>query len=789
MDWIRMNRLFFLVVVAGLADVGCGDLTAPVSDVFDAAGDTDLQDGIDEPPYARFINPFIGTQDGIVNIGNTYPGPGLPFGMIKPGPDTGDEYGAIFWSHCGGYRYADPLIYGFSHTHLHGVGIPDYGDFLVMPVKEVTTARTEAASFASRYDKASERAEAGYYTVKLTDPDVTVELTATSRCGYHRYTWPEGATSGAITIDYGASIVHNKSLGGSVTMAQDGVVEVLNHHIGDFSSVFGGYDIRAVFRFSAVPDGFGVWHDGVVTKDTADLSIPKGEETTWGGWFEFNTREDPVVEVQVCLSYVDFEGARANMAAELADRDFDDVRRDAMDAWEDYVGRFKTVGGDLDRKVNFYTALYHTALMPQLWNDVTGKYRGFDGEVHTTDGWDYYTDLSLWDTFRTQQPLLALVWPEVHLDINRSMLEMARQSGNLPMWALASGDSECMIGQHAATVLADSYLKGIRDYDAQEAFDFLAAAANDTLAEGVRGRRSGAASYNNIGYVSQDQDDASVSVTLEYAFNDFCLAELASALDRPEEEAVFRARAQNYRNVWDPAIRFFRERNADGTWRATAEQYDPTVMSFGGKNQGYTEGSGWQYRWFAPHDPQGLIALFDENVQPGADDDFVGLLNQFFQTAQDTFDFQLPSGYYFHGNEPDIHAPFMFIHAGRPDLTQYWTRWILDTNYRNQPEGLVGNDDAGTLAAWYVFVAAGLYPSPCRPGYFITTPAFDQVTINLPGGDLVVEAPGASGDAMYITSATFNGEPIDMDAMWIDHETIRNGGTLSLTVTSARPGH
>ena len=766
------------IVLDGASDISPDATPDATSDAGQDTGP--IEPGLDDPPFARHIDPFIGTQDGFFNVGSAYPGPGTPFGMVKVGPDTGDEYGQVYHQHCAGYRWADPLIFGFSHNHLHGTGIPDYGDFQAMPMSANETAKNKPDSFAREYSKESEVAEAGYYAVTLRDPEIRVELTATPRCAHHRYTWPEGSTTGTIAIDYGSGlVVKETSLGGHADM-QDGVVLVTDHHIGDFSKVFGGFDVHAAIRFRTMPDAVGVWKDDQLTRGTARIDIPKGDSVKWGGWFEFDLSAGRTVEMQVCLSYTSTTGALANMA-ELPGWDFDGVRLAAFNAWENYVGRFRLSGGDDPRREIFYTSLYHTALMPQLASDVDGSYLGFDGLVHVARDWNYYSELSLWDTFRTQQPLLALVWPEVHRDINRSLIEMARQGGNLPMWPLANGDTECMIGQHAATVITDSYLKGIRDFDIDFAFDVLADAANNRLGAEVYGTRIGVEPYNASGWVPADGYEASVSMTLEYAFNDFCLAELAAALELPEGEAVFRARSQNFRNVWDPDLMFFRERKADGTWRAAPDKYDPTVMTFGLKNQGYTEGSGWQYRWFAPHDPAGLIAMY------GSADTFVTLLTEFFQTAADSFDFRTPTGFYYHGNEPDIHAAFMFNDAGRPDLAQYWARWILDNNYRNEPEGLVGNDDAGTLAAWYVFAASGLYPSPCLPGYFVTSPAFDEVTIKLPGGDLVVKAPGASGDAIYITDVKFNGQPLESTNMWITHELMKNGGVLEMTVSDTPP--
>jgi predicted alpha-1,2-mannosidase len=488
--------------------------------------------------------------------------------------------------------------------------------------------------------------------------------------------------------------------------------------------------------------------------------------------------------MQICLSYVDLDGARKNLAAEMPTWDFEGERQTTRAAWEVELARMEVTGGSTDEKVNFYTAIYHSLQMPTIWSDIDGRFRSFDREnpvPHVATGWTYYTDMSFWDTFRTTHPLYTLVWPERQRDMMRSLAMMMKTGGWSPMWPMGAGDTGSMIGQHSASVVADSVLKGMVNFDIEgeqtAGLDIL----YDTLKKNADGPATGAGAYGNRGCIQQylekgycpvDADgDGSVSKTLEYAFNDFCLAEMAKKLDKPEDEARWRIRADNWKKLWDSESGYFRAKNADGTF-ATG-RFDPLEWNLGSGD--YVEGTAWQWLWFVPHDEAGLRQTL------GGDSVFLERLTTFMEEAMATFEFLLPSSYYFHGNEPDIHAPFLAIRAGRPDLAQRWSRWVMDVNYVNSFDGLVGNDDAGTLGAWYAFAAVGLYPWPCVPGYYVTAPIFDNAVLHLPGGDLIVEAQGASGNRdMFIQSATFNGEPLD--TLWLDHTAIENGGTLHLTM-------
>lgn len=762
---------------ASVDDAGLTDSIAPDNAVDKGAGDAteegdapDLGPEVldpDGPPYARHINPFIGTGGDLANVGSALPGATAPFGLVKASPDTTDKYGTPpMYQHCAGYWYPDTFMYGISHNHLHGTGAPDYGNILVTPTVGMTADKTSKKRFFQPFTHEGEEATPGYYAVTITDPPVRLEVTATTRCAHHRYRFLDSPERGVIVLNAAASMLDGRSKGGEVVVDAEGrLVQGWNHAVGPFSGRYGGYPVFFAARFRRDFAGFGTWLKsellgGVPKVETSD------EPASFGAWFEFDTHEDPVVEFQVCLSYVGVEGAWAAMRHEMANWDFEGTRAATEAAWEAEVSRFEVTGGSMDDKAIFYTAVYHVLQMPTIWSDVDGRYRGFDGNVHQAKGWTYYTDMSFWDTFRTQHPLLTLMWPERQRDMMRSLVAMRSQGGYVPKWPMGMGDTGSMIGQHGASVVADTWLKGVRDFDAESLYESMKATANAPGPPGSYGNRDCFPWYTDPawGYCPADRTDDAVSKTLEYAFNDFCLAEMARDLGRLDDEAVFRARAKNYTTLWDSETGFFRPRKEDKTF---VTPFAPDTWDSGAY---YTEGSAWQWLWFVPHDVAGLRALM------GGDDRFVSKLSEFFTLARDNFSFVLPTPWYFHGNEPDLHAPFLFIEAGRPDLTQVWARWVLDANYRNAWNGLVGNDDGGTLAAWYVFVASGLYPWPCFPGYFLTVPRFDRVVWHLPKGDLVIEAPGASTEAMVALEARWNGARLD--GYWLPHGEVAAGGVL-----------
>lgn len=747
------------------------DVPADAEDAVagDEGPDPDLP-GHDEPPLTRWIDPFIGTGGGLANVGSALPGATAPLGLIKASPDTRTRYGMPTFQHCAGYHYGDDRIYGFTHTHLHGTGAPDYGNIMVMPTLGMTEAKTKLFGVTAPFTHDDEIATPGYYAVTLLDPSVRVEMAATTRCAHHRYTFLDTPQTGTVVLDPTASLDGGRSKGGALTIdPETGTITGWNWVHGTFSGRYGGFPLYFTMRFDRLPAAHGTWLNQQLAPGQSQVSSDT-DPSNYGAWFEFPTGTDPVVEFQVCISTVSIEGAQAAQDAEMPGWDLQATRAATQEAWEREMSMIQVEGGTVSEKIIFYTAMYHVLQMPTIWSDVDGRYQGFKNTIAQAD-WTYYTDMSFWDTFRTQHPLLTLVWPDLQRDMMRSLASMVELGGYVPKWPMGAGDTGSMIGQHGATVAADTWLKGVRDFDMDTLWPALKQTADGPLPPGSYGARDGIQSYLELGYVAAApmNNNTSVSKSLEYAFNDFCLAELARDLGHEEDAARYAARANNYVHLWEPETRFFRARNADGTW---VEPFDPINFYLSGGP--YTEGSAWQWLWFVPHDEPGLRALF------GGDEPFLAKLIEFFEKFAETFDFEIPMSWYFHGNEPDLHAPYLFIRAGRPDLTQKWVRYILDTNYKPTFDGLIGNDDAGTLSAWYVFSAVGLYPWPCVPGYYITTPIFDRATLRLPGGDLVIEAPGATGGTRYIHSATFNGEPLD--TLWIEHDRIVNGGTLTLTL-------
>ncbi|MBL6975378.1 MAG: GH92 family glycosyl hydrolase [Deltaproteobacteria bacterium] len=727
----------------------------------------------DGPPYVRHVNPFIGTGGDVANVGSAYPGAAAPLGLVKVSPDTTDKYGVPpQYMHCAGYWYPDDFLYGFSHTHLHGTGAADYGNILVVPTVGMTPDKTHKDTFWQPFSHAEEEASAGYYTVTITDPRVRAELTATTRCAHHRYTWLDAPAHGIVTLDPTSVLLNHEGPGGPRSQGGEviidpvsGAIEGRNWSRGGWAGRYGGYPVFFTARFNRAFTEHGTWLDGQLNPGNSTVETDT-DGAVFGAWFQFDTDQDPVVEMQVCLSHVGVDGAKAALAAELTGWDFEGTRKATEAAWEKEMALFDVTGGTADDKALFYTAVYHVLQMPTIWTDVDGQYRGFDGEAHQADGWTYYTDMSLWDTFRTQHPLLALVWPDRNLDMMRSLVAMQKEGGWVPKWPMGMGYTGSMIGQHGATVIADAYLKGMTDFDIESIYASMKTTANEP---GGNGNRDCFPDYPVKGYCVAGKQSGCVSKTLEYAFNDYCLGALAQALGKDEDAAAFLARSQSYKTLWDDDTQFFRPRVEDGSF---IDPFDPLSWDSG---EMYTEGSAWQWMWFAPHDEAGLRGLF------GSDDAFIAKLTDFFELADENFDFLIPTSWYFHGNEPDMHAAFLFIRAGRPDLAQKWSRWILKMHYKTAWNGMVGNDDAGTLAAWYVFAAAGLFPWPCFPGYYVTSPLFDRVVIHLPGGDLTVNAPGAFSEGkVYIKEAKWNGEPLD--GWWLSHEGIVNGGALDLVM-------
>ena len=701
-----------------------------------------LQTSQSERPTS-FVNPFIGTG----GHGHTFPGPSLPFGMIQPGPDTR----LTGWDSSSGYHYSDSKIVGFSHTHLSGTGIPDYNDVLLMPTTKDGTAELFNATdsdgrpaYSSTFSHDDEQASPGYYAVTLRDSGVRAELTTGLRVGWHRYTYPAGRPV-RVVLD----LAHrDQVLDSSLTIASD--QELTGHR----RSRSWAQDQRVFFaiRFSRpfqTPD-----------RRRAAIDGPPARLV-----FDFASAADPLF-VQVAISAVSVEGARKNLDSELPGWDFDAVRRAADAAWERELGKIRVEGGTRDQRVTFYTALYHSMLTPNVYMDVDGQYRGLDKQVHKADGFTYYSVFSLWDTFRTLHPLLTLIDRARTADFVKTMLRMYQEGGRLPVWELAGNETDTMIGYHAVPVIADAIVKGIPGIDESLALEAMVASAD--------GDRAGLDAYKKRGYIDGSDASESVSRTLEYAYDDWCIFVIAERLGRKDIAERFRRRAQGWKHLFDPSTGFMRAR-VDGQWFAP---FVPSEV-----NVHYTEANAWQYNFFVPQDVDGLMRAH------GGDAAFAAKLDALFAadsrtTGRDQADITGLIGQYAHGNEPSHHIAYLYAFAGQPWKTQATVRRILDTMYSPNPDGEIGNDDCGQMSAWYVMSALGIYPvTPGMNEYVLSAPLFPRASVTLENGQVfTISASNPTG--MYVQRARLNGDPYPRS--FISYANIVGGNALAFEL-DARP--
>ena len=757
-----------------LSVVGCNDNESSSTSAEQLNDDDDNDDDPGRDPIDE-VDPFIGTHGRPMwNLGAMIPGALAPNGMVKLSPDTMNPDSDIPWLfdrilelnlHAGGYWYPDDTIRGISHTHLPGTGITDQGNFSFMPVVGMSDERILEDGYRSEFSHDNEQSRPGYYRVHLDRFDVEVELTATTNVGYHRYTFPITDERPYLVIDVSYSLNPPRaSQGGNVVIdAHAGEVLGYAEHRGGFSKYYGGMSVYFVARFSRSIEDFGTFSDGV--RSPGSLGT---EGRRIGAYVGFAPGQ-PEVEAKVGISLISVDQARANLDEQVSGWGFDSVRNETEDRWRHLLNDLRVIGGTSRQRRIFYTAVYHLYVAPTNLTESGGFYRGFDRSVHVADGFTYHSDLSLWDTFRTFHPLLAIIRPELNRDFVLSMLRMYEQGGSFPMWAHCIGETEVMIGTHSDTVIADAYLKGLEDFDVESAYSGLLEHALGPVP--VAGR-VGIDEWIDQGFIPFDRHTQSVSRTLEYALNDFCLGQLADALGRTADRDLLLARAQNYRNVWDPETRYFRPRLADGSFVEPFWVANP-IMNF----NGYTESNARHYRWFVPHDVPGLVGLF------GGPEEFVEELTEFMEKGMpETNSVLLPDPYYWHGNEPDIHTAYLFALASQPDLTAKWVRWIMENRYSDDPSGLDGNDDGGTLSAWYVFSALGFYPLPCTNRYVVGSPIFEQAVVRVGKSTLVVTATGTSEDNKFVQSAAINGEPLDVP--WFSNDAIAGGGTLDFVMGS-----
>ncbi len=727
----------------------------------------------------KWVNPFIGTGGfPTYTSADDIPGVTVPFGMVRLSPDTEFFLGSLFGEEktvsTAGYYYGDHKIMGFSHTRMIGTGAYEGGHFRVVPGMGEHGIKDYLNEHYSEFSHREEVAFPGYYAVRLPKQDVLAELTASERVGLHRYTF-SGNERPHILIDVSSALGKSKTTEGEVQINVD-KQEVVGaiRTFGSFAGRYGGEKIYFSAQFSQPFSGYSLWSERKILKNQL---VVHGDKV--GVEVGFNKGgADQVVELRLGISYVSIENARANLKAEAGDLSFNDMVSNAKQVWEDKLGSIRIDGGSDDQKHIFYTALYHSLQMPTLFNDVNGDYMGFDKKVHQTTDFRYFTDLSLWDTFRTIHPLYTLIAPKDQRDMMVSLVKMCEQGGVLPRWPSGYGYTGSMLGASADIVLTESYLKGIRDFDVETVYQAMRRAAL-----GIEPKREG---YNPRGgmseclkyrYCPDDLMDKSVSKTLEYSYADDAISKLAGALGYADDAKLFADHSKYYRNVWNPETQYFHPRTTSGEFVKNFKPLKLTYLDFNHKyTNGYVEGSALQWRWAVFFDPDGLVSLFKSK------DYFVSELNDFFALSDPKRGTLTPGSYYWHGNEPDLHAAYLFNSAGRPDLTQKWVRWILENKYGAGYEGIDGDDDAGTLSSWYVFSSLGFYPVAGSDIYQIGTPLFKKASIKVGDKVLNIVADNFGPENKYVRMVWLN--EVLLDRYWIKHSDLVQGGTLRFEMTN-----
>ena len=736
-----------------------------------------LQTKVQPGELGRWVNPFIGTGGIPWVCGHNFPGAMVPFGMVRLGPETASLLLRKRALNTSGYYYGDDQVLGFSHTRLNGTGATDGGHLLVMPAVEPVPPKTYRKGRTTTFSHREEIASPGYYAVKLPKLGTLVELTATPRVGVHRYTFSPGP-SPHLLLDVMNALGGRKSREGKLrVISEANEVEGSVRTFGTFAGRYGGIKVFFVARFSQPFAAFNTWQN-----DTVFPNQTTAEGDGVGVDLSFKSGTDPqVITLQLAISYVSLENARANLQAEAADKSFDDVVAEAQRAWEENLALIKVQGGTEKQKRIFYTALYRVFQMPTMFIDVNGEYLGFDRKVHQAVDFQYFTDLSIWDTFRTVHPLYTLIAPKDQRDMVVSLVKMLEQGGWLPRWPSGHGYSNSMLGTPADILIAEAYLKGIRDFDVERAYQGMRRTALAPTPPGAAfSGRQGVEDYLKYGYCPSGREKKSVSRTIEFAWADHAISLLAESLGHHEDAQLFGEHARFYRNIWNPQTQYFQPRDAQGKF---VEPFDPLLLTYfdrtGQLTKDYVEGSALQWRWPAPYDAEAMITLFKSR------EFFVAELNDFFAKSDPARGAWNPGSYYWHGNQPDLHAAYLFNDAGRPDLTQKWSRWILDHKYGDGHDGLDGNDDGGTLSAWYVFSALGFYPVPGTDKYQLGVPLFERAEVKLKDKTLVVVAGNSAPKHPYVQKVWWNDSPLDRT--WMRHAEIEHGGLLRFEMGAEPP--
>ena len=745
------NKLCMLLLASGIGLFSCAEQDLPKE-------------------YTDSVNVFIGTG----GHGHTFPGATLPHGMVQLSPDT-----RLFgWDACSGYYYDDTSIMGFTHTHLSGTGIGDYGDILFMPVVGekpliAGTAENPDEGYRSRFSHEQESARPGYYQVLLQDDSINVELTATLRAGLHRYTYPK-ASDARLIVDMEPTIHGHQHPVTQIRVVNDSTIAGMKYTIG--------WAKRHYVYFYAVfssPFDYKLYSGTEYQSDSTSVTVNTAKAV-----IRFkNLPVDGRVLAKVGISSVDEEGARLNVEAEIPNWDFEGVMKQANTTWNEALGKIDIETSDNDSRTVFYTSLYHAFIQPSLASDVDGRYRTMGHEIKQDASYTNYTVFSLWDTFRAAHPLYTIVTPEQNQAFIRSLLRKYDEGGILPKWELASNETGTMIGYHAVSVIADAMMKKQCDFDVKKALEAcIRSSVYDTTGvtpmmdrQILNGKLMPVSiKYKNeLGYIPCDKVGGSVSQGLEFAYNDWLIAQMMKEHNRKDLYDKYMELSRNYRNYFDPETKLMRGRLSDGSW---ITPFDPASVQ---RPSNYVEGNAWQWAWFVPQDVEGLMELV------GGQKSFEAHLDTLFTTSSEltgdpnaAADVTGMIGQYAHGNEPSHHIPYLYNYAGAPRKTQALVDHILRTLYHNDPNGLSGNEDVGQMSAWYALSAMGFYSfCPGRPVYEIGRPIFDKVTIHLSNGkDFIIQAKNNSVENKYIRSMKLNGE--DLAEPRFSHFDLMKGGEL-----------
>ena len=726
-----------------------------------------------------YVHPLIGTE----KMGHTFPGATVPFGSVQLSPETdtisyelNGKYNGDVYKYCAGYRYEDKTITGFSHTHFSGTGHSDLGDFLVMPTTgqlklNPGTGSNPESGYRSRFSHSDETSEAGYYKVKLQDYNILAELTATTRVGVHRYTFPK-TDQAHIILDLMAGIYNynDKNVWTYVRVNDDRTLTGYRQTNGwartrtvyfvmKFSKPFKSYGQKN-YDGKRVYNGF--WRKFDQNKNFPEIA---GKQIRM--YFDFDTQENETIEVQLAISPVSQANAMENLEKEAGNLSFDQIKTKAQENWNKELNKI-VIKGTEDQKVNFYTAMYHTFINPTIYMDANGEYKGLDQNTHQAQGFTNYTTFSLWDTYRALHPYFNIIQPKRNADMVKSMMAHYEQSSlkMLPIWSHYANENWCMSGYHSVSVIADAIIKGNYTGDAKAALMACVATANKRNYEGI-------GDYIDKGYIPAEKNGTSVSNTLEYAYDDWAIAQLAKHLGETEIYNQFIKRSENWRNNFDKTTGFMRPRMADGNFK---KEFD--LLSTHG--QGFIEGNSWNYSFFVPHNPDGLIQ------QMGGKQKFASKLDQLFsmhlpdEFFADTEDITREGiiGGYVHGNEPAHHVAYFYNWAGQPWKTQKQVRHILEMQYKSTPDGLGGNDDTGQMSAWYILSSLGFYPvAPGSEDYAIGSPAIKNAVLALENGkNFEIEAIDQSPENVYVKKILLNGKEIKN--FTLKHSDIMNGGKI-----------